>query len=162
MASSHDDTWSTSPLVVKGSSTNSCVQSVNSRIGRDCHFKGALELCGSTQIDGSVEGDIFSQGEVVISETGIVNGRISTERIKVFGQVVGDISCTESLEFHTGARIRGDIQSPSVAIHDGVLFEGRCSMPAPEEACMVEDNVVRMSTDSEAALQSEIDEPDRD
>ena len=118
MASSHDDTWSTSPLVGKDSSTASCVQSVNSRIGRGCDFTGELELCGSTQIDGAVKGDILSRGEVVISESGIVNGRISTERIKVFGQVVGDIVCTESLEFHTGARIRGDIESPSVVIHD--------------------------------------------
>ena len=109
--------------------SSSQVQTFVSRIGRGCHVKGSLELVGAAHIDGGVEGQIVCSGELVVGETGIINGRITTESIKVFGQIVGDVVCSENLEFHSGARVKGDIRSPQVVITDGVLYEGRCSMP---------------------------------
>ncbi len=140
MASSNEKRISSSVAIPKNLNSSN-VQTANSRIGKECHFNGSLEFVGTTQIDGSVEGDILSRGELVIGETGIINGCIATERVKIFGQVVGNISCTKSLEFHSGARIRGDIKSPSIVIHDGVLFEGQCIMPVKDDSSVKTDKV---------------------
>lgn len=120
-------------------------QAINARIGRACSVKGILELSGATQIDGSVEGEIISEGEVTVGESGTVTARITTSRLRVFGKVTGDIICREALEFYPGARVIGDIESPSVMIQDGVVFEGRCTMPERDSSTRDESSDLKSS-----------------
>src|SRR5206468_3939682 len=83
---------------------------------------------GVAQIDGVVEGEVLSEGELIIGEGAQINAKIRGQLVKVFGTVRGDIDCTERLELHNGAILAGNISSPSVVINDGVVFEGNCLM----------------------------------
>lgn len=103
-----------------------------SRLGSGSTITGALRLSGRSHLDGRVEGEIFSEGELIIGETAHIEANIQGQSVQVFGAIIGDITCTARLELHSGARVRGNISTPSLVIHDGVVFEGSCSMRGSE------------------------------
>ncbi|MCC6932893.1 MAG: polymer-forming cytoskeletal protein [Deltaproteobacteria bacterium] len=103
------------------------------KIPEGCRIIGNVQLSGLIQIDGEIEGDIVSTGEIIIGETAIINANIATRRIKASGLINGDISAEERLELCRGACVKGNLYSPRIAIQDGVVFGGRCVMPSPEK-----------------------------
>ena len=53
--------------------------------------------------------------------------------IVVNGKVTGDITARKRVELRAPARLTGNISTPSIVIHDGVSFEGHCSMGGAAE-----------------------------
>ena len=97
-------------------------------IGEKSFISGALQLDGMCLIEGTIEGEVSSTGELVISETGVVKARISGSVVRVLGRVVGDIECTTRLELKTGAVVTGNISATGLVIEDGVVYQGYCTM----------------------------------
>jgi cytoskeletal protein CcmA (bactofilin family) len=55
--------------------------------------------------------------------------------VAVEGRVIGSVHATGKVDFRRGYRVRGNINTSSVASADGSFFEGRIAMPqepAPE------------------------------
>ena len=104
------------------------VSSPDSVLAAHCIFRGDVELRGKTQINGQLEGEISSEGELIIGEEAYIKANIFGRIVIIFGRVEGHIKCTERLEIHAGAHVTGDVLSPRVVIQDGVVFEGRCWM----------------------------------
>ncbi len=96
---------------------------------------GTLEADGDLVIAGVVAGDIHCQGTVTVEAgarigaggTAVVRGR----DIVLAGSFTGCLRATGSVRLLASAELRGDIESPRVAIDDGALFEGGIRMPRP-------------------------------
>lgn len=98
-------------------------------------FEGKLTFDTQVQINGKFEGEIFSEGTLVIGESAEVKAEIEIGTIIIRGKVIGNIKATSRIEIHPPAEVRGNIMSPSLTIEDGSYFEGNCSMgkePAAE------------------------------
>jgi cytoskeletal protein CcmA (bactofilin family) len=48
--------------------------------------------------------------------------------VVVFGEVNGNIKATQLVELKSSARVKGNIETPSLVIEKGVVFEGACKM----------------------------------
>ncbi len=107
---------------------NSSLGTPDSVIAANCVINGDLKLAGMTRIDGQVEGEITTEGELIVGESAAIKANILGKVVIVLGRVEGHIKCTERLELHAGAHVTGDVLSPRVMMEDGVLFEGRCWM----------------------------------
>jgi cytoskeletal protein CcmA (bactofilin family) len=96
---------------------------------------GTLEADGDLVIAGVVAGDIHCQGTVTVEAgarigtggTAVVRGR----DIVLAGSFTGCLKASTSVRLLASAELRGDIESPRVAIDDGALFEGGIRMPRP-------------------------------
>ena len=97
-------------------------------IGARSKVCGKLVFSAGAQVDGAVEGELEVAGELLVGESAVVSASIVGERVQVFGKVVGDITATERIEVFAGAQITGNISSPRLVIHDGVVFDGHCRM----------------------------------
>lgn len=84
---------------------------------------GDLALSDSLHIDGRLEGNVRSDGEVSIGQQGLVNGEITAERILISGQFEGSITA-ERLEIATGGRVDGDVTVGELVIESGARFNG--------------------------------------
>lgn len=82
------------------------------------------------QIDGNIDGDINGK-EVVIGQTGTVNGTITANAIDVRGEVTGAIRGS-AVTLHPTARVDGDIHHQTLAIAEGAQFDGRVRRPKEE------------------------------
>lgn len=93
-----------------------------------CHFNGRLYCRGSSRIGGKVEGEIVSEGLLIIEEDAVISGKIKAEETIVQGRVKGEISATGRIELSETSIVNGDIIAPTVVIREGSQFNGTCSM----------------------------------
>lgn len=93
-----------------------------------CHFNGKLICRGATRIGGQVEGQIIAEGLLIIEQDAIVNGDIVAEEMMIHGEVIGIIEVKKKCELSSTARVQADIQTNSLVIHQGAIFNGRSEM----------------------------------
>jgi cytoskeletal protein CcmA (bactofilin family) len=108
------------------------VSQVATSLGKGSHIAGKLSFEGTVRIDGQVEGEIAAQESVVIGETAIVKAQVTADSVIITGRVTGDIIARRRVEIRAPGKLYGNITTPSLVIHDGVVFEGRCSMGATD------------------------------
>ena len=101
---------------------------IETLISQDTKINGIIEASGTIRIDGTVKGGIHKADGVIIGDTGIVEGDITSKGVSLAGKVTGNI-CSESiLEMLPGSSLRGDIQTAQLSIAEGAHFDGACTM----------------------------------
>src|SRR5205809_6001331 len=101
---------------------------INTLLGRGSEFEGKLTFEGTVRIDGKLSGEIFSDDVLVVGEGASVSAEIDVGVIIVEGSVTGNIRAKRAVEQHAPARVRGNIETPSLYVDKGVIFEGNCRM----------------------------------
>jgi cytoskeletal protein CcmA (bactofilin family) len=103
-------------------------------LGEGTDFKGILTFEGTVRIDGQMEGEIFTKDTLIVGETAVVKAEINVNTIAISGVVRGNINATGKIEVHRPGKLFGNVNTPSLYIEEGVIFEGNCSMAFdPEE-----------------------------
>jgi cytoskeletal protein CcmA (bactofilin family) len=107
---------------------------VQAHLGKGSRVEGKLTFEGSVRIDGHVEGEIEAHDAVIVGDSALINAQISAETVVVKGKVTGDISARKRVELRAPGKLVGNITTPSLVIHEGVVFEGHCSMGGGAES----------------------------
>lgn len=100
----------------------------NAFLGKGSRVTGKLVFEGPARIEGQVEGEISAQDTLTIGESAVVNAQIVGNSIVIHGRVTGDVTARKRLEIRAPGRLVGNINTPSLVIHEGVVFEGHCAM----------------------------------
>jgi cytoskeletal protein CcmA (bactofilin family) len=119
---------------------------INSVIGEGSIFEGKFYIQGSLQIDGRFEGEIKTQDQLVVGETGKVKTDIYAKKVVVGGTVIGNIEAEEDVALLSTGRVYGNITAPRVNIEDGVLIKGEISISAGQKKSI--KNVIEESFNS--------------
>lgn len=127
-----DDTHLTSPPTSATHAEPMAARDFQANLGQGSRVDGRLTFDGSVRIDGHIEGEISAQDTVIIGEGAVVNAQIQANTIVVQGRVNGDITARKKVELRAPAKLVGNINTPSLVIHEGVTFEGHCTMGASE------------------------------
>jgi cytoskeletal protein CcmA (bactofilin family) len=117
-------------------------QSIKSLIAKGTRIEGTLTVLDGMRIDGEVLGDISCSSPnslLVISETAIITGSISSDNIIVSGQVNGPIFSKTLLEINSSAKITGDIHYKGLEIHQGAKISGVLYPTLVNEPSMVKN-----------------------
>jgi len=102
---------------------------IHTLLGAGTRYEGKLFFDGRARIDGDFEGEVFSEGVLIIGEEATIKGAIRVHTLIVFGgKVEGDIHATELVELHAPAQVRGDIRTQALFLDKGVHFDGSCVM----------------------------------
>ncbi|PIR21292.1 MAG: hypothetical protein COV45_00675 [Deltaproteobacteria bacterium CG11_big_fil_rev_8_21_14_0_20_47_16] len=101
---------------------------MNGLLDRGCSFRGRLTFDGTVQINGDFEGEIFSDGILVVGPEARINAKVSVGSLVVHGQLQGEVEAKNRIEMHAPAKIRANITTPNLSIEEGVLFLGQCHM----------------------------------
>ncbi len=101
---------------------------INTLLGKGSEFEGKLTFEGTVRVDGKLSGEIFSDDVLVVGEGATVSAEIDVGVIIVEGNVTGNIRAKRAVELHAPARVKGNIETPSLYIDKGVIFEGACKM----------------------------------
>jgi len=98
--------------------------SLNSTIGEGSSFEGKFYISGSLRIDGKFEGEIKTDDELVVGESGKVKTNIEARSVVVAGTVVGNITAREEVKLLETAKVLGDVIAPAIQIQRGVIMQG--------------------------------------
>lgn len=97
---------------------------MNSTIGEGSVFEGKFYISGSLKIDGKFEGEIKTDEELVVGETGKVKTNIDAKSVVIAGTVVGNIKADNEVRLLETGRVLGDIVTPVLTVQRGVIMQG--------------------------------------
>ena len=116
---------------------------ISTVFGKDTQFFGDLSFRKSLQINGSFEGEITSEGFLIIGEDAVVKANIKAKTVIINGVVYGNVEALDKLEIQSKGKLYGNIRTGKLQIADGVVFEGNCEMINPLEKAVKKDNIVQ-------------------
>lgn len=97
-------------------------------LDRGSEFEGTLSFEGAFRIGGVFRGKIFTDDVLIIGEGAVVDAEIEVGTLILSGELKGSVKAKERAEIHFPAVFRGNIQTPSLMVADGVVFEGVSQM----------------------------------
>ncbi|MDQ3230396.1 MAG: polymer-forming cytoskeletal protein [Pseudobdellovibrionaceae bacterium] len=93
-----------------------------------CHFSGKLYCKGSTRIGGKVDGEIVSEGLLIIEEEAMISAEVKAEDIVIQGHLRGTVEAHGKVELSPTCVFEGDIITPVLVVQEGAQFNGRTTM----------------------------------
>ncbi len=105
-------------------------EGMNSTIGEGSVFEGKFYISGSLRIDGKFEGEIKTDEELVVGETGKVRTDIVAKSVVIAGTVIGNITARSEVRFLETGKVLGDINAPSCHCRKALLYAGILIFPA--------------------------------
>ncbi len=93
-------------------------------LGEGVIFRGELSFERLLRIDGTFEGELLSQGKVIVGPKGKVKANINLREAIIEGEVVGNITVEEKLHLRGEASVQGDIRAKSLCVDEGVRIVG--------------------------------------
>ncbi len=108
-------------------------------LSADVEIKGTIKFDNELICDGKIEGEIISDGILVIGKNATVRGEVMTKAVTVHGTVLGNITVSEKAELKASAQLTGDLTASRIVIEEGASFTGKSevtpnknsSRPAP-------------------------------
>ena len=97
-------------------------------ISKGVKIEGKLSCSGNIRLDGEVQGDISSEGVVIIGENGKVNGQINADSITIGGRVAGTVRAKDKVVLEAKANLKGDIITKIMMVEAGAVFNGNTKM----------------------------------
>jgi cytoskeletal protein CcmA (bactofilin family) len=98
-------------------------------VGGGTVVTGEATFKAMMRVDGHLSGRISSSsGTLVVGTNGRVDANIEVAVATIHGIVNGDVIATQRLELGRAAKVNGNIQTPSLVIEQGAIFEGSCKM----------------------------------
>lgn len=107
-----------------------------------CHFSGKLYCRGSSRIGGQIEGEIVSEGMLIIEEEAKINADIVADEVIIQGSVKGRVESKVRVELAETCRFEGDLITPSLVVFEGAKFNGNSTMVDPTAVQKPEKAVV--------------------
>lgn len=103
-------------------------------LGEGVTFRGELSFERLLRIDGCFEGELLSQGKVIVGSKGKVKANLNLREAVIEGEVEGNIVVQEKLELRGEASVKGDIKAKSLCVDEGVQIIGHVTItPKPLE-----------------------------
>lgn len=98
-------------------------------VGSGTELTGETTFKAMLRVDGHLSGKITSSsGTLIVGATGKIDANVEVAVAVVHGVVNGDIIASQRLELGRAAKVNGNIQTPSLIIEQGGIFEGNCKM----------------------------------
>ncbi len=107
--------------------------SINTIIGKGSSITGNLRINGFVRLDGDINGNLETDGNIIIGDGARIKGDVKAKAVIVGGIVLGNILAQESIKLLSNSAVLGDVISRKVQIEDKATFHGHCISIKDEE-----------------------------
>lgn len=101
---------------------------INTILGENASFNGTLTFEGGARIDGRFEGEIKTEGDIIIGKKGEIKANITAGCVVIGGRVEGDVIALRRLELQPQSQLIGNIKTSNLIVGEGVSLRGNCSI----------------------------------
>jgi cytoskeletal protein CcmA (bactofilin family) len=122
---------STQPVAQAPRQTPSATRNV---LSSDVEIKGSVKFTNDLVVDGKIEGEINSDGNLTVGENARIKAEIKTATVIVYGKVHGNLTATDRVELKASAEVVGDIKAKTLSIEAGAIFVGKSTVGTPAQA----------------------------
>lgn len=103
-------------------------EDVSAFIGKGVEFKGTIAYQGTVRIDGTLDGEIQTEGILLVGEEAVLKAKITAGTVVCKGKITGDIIAKEKIKLRAPAVVSGGVKTPMLSIEEGVIFNGTLEM----------------------------------
>jgi cytoskeletal protein CcmA (bactofilin family) len=100
-------------------------------LSSDVEIKGTVKFTNDLVVDGRIEGEIQSEGNLTVGENARLKAEIKTGTVVVYGKVHGNIIASDRVELKASAEVVGDIKAKTLSIEPGAIFVGKSAVGTP-------------------------------
>lgn len=125
-------------------STEQTNTKISSIIGADMVVEGNIRAKETVRIEGSITGNVETEGALIISATGKVKGNIKGSSVVVGGVLEGDLSSNGKTEVISTGKVIGNMRTKSLIVDENAVFQGQCIMNADEVLALPEAEVMQL------------------
>ena len=101
----------------------------DSFIGRGAHITGQVFFSGDLYVEGTVHGNVSAlpgqPSTLVVGERARIDGEVRVARLVVAGTVNCQVTSSDTIELHAGARVTADVYYRHLDVRRGSILEGR-------------------------------------
>ncbi|HSS31533.1 MAG TPA: polymer-forming cytoskeletal protein [Nitrospiraceae bacterium] len=91
-------------------------------------LRGEIHVEGTVRIDGRLDGDIQTKGQVIIGEDGLVQGTITAGTVISSGRIKAKVTANERVQLMKTATLIGEVLTPILIIEEGAKLQGVTDM----------------------------------
>lgn len=110
---------------------------INAFLGTGTNYNGKLHFQGAVRIDGNFNGEIKSDGTLVVGQEAFVDGQVNVGQLVLSGNIRGDVEASEKVVLHKTANLQGNIKTPSLVVEEGAVLEGSLTMGNIEQSSQI-------------------------
>ncbi|MDF0665108.1 MAG: polymer-forming cytoskeletal protein [Nitrospira sp.] len=118
-------------------------------VGKDVEFKGIITYSGTVRIDGSLDGEIHTDGGLLVGPDAVLKAKITAGTVVCHGNITGDIHAKNQILLRAPAVVQGSLTTPVLSMEEGVVFNGTLEMKPQAKAGVTRDmgaNVVNITS----------------
>ena len=105
-------------------------------LAKGVHLKGEIRVEGTVRIDGCLEGEIHTKGQVIVGEDGLVQGIVAAGTVVSSGRIKAPVTAVERVQLLKTAVLIGEVHTPVLMMEEGAKMQGTTDMGVtawPEE-----------------------------
>ncbi len=107
---------------------------INAFLGSGTVYQGQLNFQGSVRIDGIFNGEVNSEGTLIIGKDARVEGQVKVGQLVLSGNIKGEIIATKKAVLHKTANLVGSLHAPILMVEEGARLEGQVAMTSVKGA----------------------------
>lgn len=91
-------------------------------------LRGEIHVEGTVRIDGRLDGEIQTKGQVIIGEDGLVQGTITAGIVISSGRIKATVTASEQIQLLKTATLIGEVHTPVLMMEEGAKLQGVTDM----------------------------------
>jgi len=107
---------------------------INAFLGAGTNYQGKLHFQGAVRIDGNFQGEVVSDGTLVVGQEAVVEGQIKVGQLVLSGNIQGEVEAKSKVVLHKTANLQGNIRTPVLVVEEGAVLEGQLLMGSLDAA----------------------------
>ncbi len=101
---------------------------ISAFVGPGVALKGSIRYEGNVRIDGTLEGEIYTEGSLIVGKDAVLHATVNAGVVVCEGSILGDVTARERVQLLAPAMVRGTITSPVLGMVEGAQLQGRIHM----------------------------------
>ncbi len=117
----------------------------------DVELTGTLKFDSEMIFDGKLDGEIISEGTLILGKNAVVKGEVRTKSVTIHGTVNGNVTVQERCELKSNAELLGDLKAMRIIIEEGATFIGHSEVTPSKGGLAARSTAPAKSTPVESA-----------
>ena len=112
--------------------------------------EGDFTSPGNVRIEGTVIGSVKAEGDLIVTETAMIQADVSAANAVVAGEIKGDLTAGEKLELLGTAKVHGNINCRTLTVEAGASIAGNCQVAQEKAASRERVRETKVGVEAEA------------
>jgi len=100
------------------------IMNVTSKLENDVSIKGRLSFKGNLYLDCPFEGQIESEGSLIVGEHANILGEVFVENLTLYGRIEGNVHAKNTCTLKARSVLHGDLNCERLSLVEGADFTG--------------------------------------